>query len=114
MKAFEFSKDIIEISSRYDFIQGIDIILLDEPVVKVRLVLNDSIFIDIFYNAETCKYSFALIKYNKRIFGADNLRGWHMHPFENPEAHAESDPVTLENFLDMIAGNIEKGTFLRP
>ncbi|MBI4745064.1 MAG: hypothetical protein HY786_00600 [Deltaproteobacteria bacterium] len=111
MTAFEFSKDIIETCSRYDFIKGIDILLLDEPALKVRAVLNESIFIDVFYNAETCKYSFALIRDNKRIFGADNLRGWHIHPFENPDEHIDSDPVSLENFLNMIRANMEKGIF---
>lgn len=111
MTAFDFSKDIIETLSRYDFIKGIDILLLDEPVLKVRAVLNGSIFIDMFYNAETHKYSFALIRDNTRIFGADNLRRWHLHPFENPDEHIESDPVSLEYFLNMIRANMEKGIF---
>src|SRR4030067_488835 len=60
------------------------------------------------YNAETNKYSFALISGNERIFGADNLRFWHIHPFEDPESHIETAPVSLLDFLDMLTSSKEE------
>lgn len=57
MEAFEFSKHAIEVCSRYDYIQSVEIQILDEPVFKVKAIVNDTTFINIFYNAETSKYS---------------------------------------------------------
>ena len=108
MNAVDFSKQVIETSSQYGLISEIDILLLDEPVVKIRAFIHDNIFIDIFYNAETNKYSFALISGNERIFGADNLRFWHIHPFEDPESHIETAPVGFLDFLEMLKSSKEK------
>lgn len=108
MEAFEFSKHAIDVCSRYDFIQDIEIQILDEPVVKVKAIVNDTSFINIFYNAETVKHSFALIKNGKRIFGADNTMGWHIHPFDNPDGHKESADISLREFLDILNARREK------
>jgi hypothetical protein len=67
MNAFEYSKYTIELCSKYDFIQSIEILLLDEPVVKIKATVNEKTFISIFYNASTQKYSFAVIR-NKKEF----------------------------------------------
>lgn len=108
MEAFEFSKHAIDVCSRYDFIQGIEIQILDEPVVKIKAVVNDDVFINIFYNAETVKYSFALIKNGRRIFGADNARRWHIHPFDNPDNHKEINDISLAEFLDILNTDKER------
>jgi hypothetical protein len=108
MNAFDFSKHAINVCAKYNFIQGIEIQLLDEPVVKIKVAINDDTFINIFYNAETVKYSFALIKNNERIFGADNTKSWHMHPFENPDSHVESSVVSLSDFLEILESNKNK------
>jgi len=102
MNAFEFSKYAIEVCSKFDFIERIEILLLDEPVTKIKAIINAHTFINIFYNAESEKYSFALIKNNKRIFGVDNTRNWHIHPFENPDSHEEYSTINLLEFLVMI------------
>ncbi len=62
------------------------------------------------YNAQTKKYSFALIKENKRIFGMDNTKGWHVHPFENPDSYLPADDINLSIFLSFI--NNEKDKWL--
>lgn len=108
MEAFEFSKYAINVCSRYDFIQGIEIQLLDEPMVKIKAVVNNDTFINIFYNAQTVKYSFALIKYGKRVFGADNARSWHIHSFDNPDGHEDSSDISLREFLDILNISTEK------
>ncbi len=41
MNAFEYSKYTIELCSKYDFIQSIEILLLDEPVVKIKATVDD-------------------------------------------------------------------------
>lgn len=108
MTSFDYSKHAIELFSRYDFIKAIDILLLDEPVAKIKAVITKKTFINIFYNADTLKYSFALIKNGKRIFGADNSRKWHVHPFDNPDSHKETDAIDLLEFLEMLKSNKDK------
>lgn len=108
MNAFDFSKQVIETSSHYDFINEIEVVLLDEPVVKIRAIIHSGIFVDVFHNAETGKYSFALIRDNDRIFGADNLRFWHIHPFENPDSHIETTPVSFSDFLEILKSSKDK------
>lgn len=105
MHAFEFSREAICLFSKYGFIKSIEIQLLDEPVAKIRADIDADTFIVVFYNAETSRYSYVLIKDNKRIFGIDNARGWHIHPFENPESHLETNPVSLAEFLETLAFN---------
>lgn len=108
MNAFEFSKHVIELCSKNDFIREIEILLLDEPVVKVKAVISGDTFVNAFYNSETEKYSFALIRGNRRIFGADNTRKWHIHPFENPDSHIETTSVSFSAFLGMLSSDKDK------
>lgn len=108
MTAFDFSKEAVTLCSKYNFIQGIDIQLLDEPVVKIKAVINGDTFINIFYNAETSKYSFTLIKNNKRIYGVDNAKTWHIHPFDAPDSHITASNISLGEFLETLTSNRDK------
>ena len=78
---------------------------LEEPVLKLRVHLGASLFIDIFFNAETSKTSFALIKDAQRIFGVDNTRGWHLHPFGSPESHCPCEVMSFVSFLRQVEDN---------
>ncbi len=42
MNAFEFTKYVIGLCSNHSLIQGVDIILLDEPVAKIKAVINEA------------------------------------------------------------------------
>jgi hypothetical protein len=108
MNALDFLKEAIKTLSEYDFISSIEIQLLDEPVAKIKTVLTGNSFMTIFYNAETRRTSFALIKNNKRIYGADNTKNWHVHPFESPDSHIETEPVILTEFLETLSSNRSK------
>lgn len=67
-------------SSSVEVLRLIAIRLLREPVVlsvrfletKVRAVLKDSFILDIYYNAATKKYSYTLLKEDRRIAGWNN------------------------------------------
>jgi hypothetical protein len=102
MNAFEFLKLVIDVCVNYSFITSVEILLLDEPILKVRAIVNENIFVNVFYNASTRKYSYALIKDGKRIFGYDNLKGWHKHPFEDPNNHLKCDEPTLEDIFKEV------------
>jgi hypothetical protein len=62
--------------------------------IRLRAYLVDESFLDAFFNEVTGKTAFALIKGEKRIFGADNTGGnWHWHPFDDPDRHISSGNV---------------------
>jgi hypothetical protein len=89
-------------------VTGIERLLLDEPVLKLRVHLGAVAFMEIFFNVETGKTSFALIKDRQRIFGADNTRGWHTPPFDSPESDHSCEEMVFTSFLRPVEQNQDK------
>ena len=104
----EAYRHIIDSSAQSPVVIGIEPLLLEEPVLKLCVHLGASLFVDVFFNAETGKTSFALIKDGQRIFGADNTRGWHLHPFGSPERHCPCDATSFVSFLQQVEENQER------
>lgn len=102
MNIFEFTKKIIDACVAREFVQEIEILVYDEPVAKLRASLERETFMEIFFNSETKKHSFALIKGGRRVFGVDNTRGWHIHPFENPDTHISCGPMSFDDFIKIL------------
>jgi hypothetical protein len=70
--------------------------------LKIRIELDKDTLIDIFYNPKNDRTDFALIRDSQRIFGYDNLGGWHRHPRENPQDHEPcEEPAISKIFVDM-------------
>jgi hypothetical protein len=55
--------------------------------VALRVDISTGGFVDVFYNEQTGTTAFALIRGGRRVFGADNTGGWHLHPVSNPDTH---------------------------
>lgn len=104
----EAYREIINACFQSTVVTGIEHLLLEEPVLKLRVHLGNLACVDVFYNEETGKTSFALIKGEKRIFAVDNTRGWHSHPFDNPESHHPCEQMSFESFLMQVEKNKEK------
>ena len=51
------------------------------------------------YNARNGRIDFALLYRQKRVFGYDNLKAWHYHPFENPSEHIFCEKPTIEQII---------------
>lgn len=67
--------------------------------VKLRIDLDARRFIDVFFNARNQRTDLALVAGDRRVFGYDNLGGWHRHPPEDPDRHEDCSAPTLEQFL---------------
>jgi len=65
-------------------------------LLKIRVGLSEKTFINIFYNPKNDRTDFALIRNEQRIFGYDNLGGWHRHPAEDPRSHIPCDKPSVE------------------
>lgn len=108
MNIFEFSQEIIDTCALTDFIKTLETVLFDEPIAKFRAKISDNSFIEIFFNSETDKHSFALIKNDRRIYGVDNTKDWHIHPFESPNAHVPSQPTSFKEFIKALEDSKNK------
>lgn len=76
-------------------------------VLKARLYISPSLFVQIYRNDRFDTTNLVLIHNERRIFGRDQLSGeWHRHPVNDPASHDVSDEgqrgVPLEEFLDEI------------
>lgn len=89
-----------------------DIIYERVDKASIRITIKPLLFIDVYANTETDRYDFSLIKGNKRIFGYDNLGGWHCHPVNNPERHVECKEPTLKKVFEDIAKVVSKSSDL--
>ena len=70
--------------------------------LKARVLLSPGLFIEVFYSPRTRRISFALLKGRERIFGIDNLNGWHRHPFGEVERHQPiGEPSLQEIFMEI-------------
>ena len=67
--------------------------------VKLRLDFPGARFVDVFFNARNQRTDLSLIDEDRRLFGYDNLGGWHRHPARDPVAHESCEPPSLETFL---------------
>jgi hypothetical protein len=55
--------------------------------INLRIDVVSGGFIEAFFNEHTGTTAFALIRDRRRIYGADNTGGWHVHPFDDPSLH---------------------------
>ncbi len=83
--------------------------------LKARILLSPGLFIDVFYGARTRRIDFALIQGADRVFGMDNLNGWHRHPFGEAEQHMPIPTPTVEGiFSEILAVTMEQGLLNTP
>lgn len=100
---FQFARAVQSACDRSSLVASYDVRILDDTVVKIRAALTYDAFIDVFYNADTGKCSYALVEKAARVFGADNaFIGWHVHPFEDPSQHVPSSEVSFDDFLSSV------------
>ena len=65
--------------------------------------MAEELFTEVYFNAENQRQSYALISKGQRVFGCDNLFGWHYHPQENPDQHnfCQIEPSLEEIFAQL-------------
>lgn len=76
---------------------NIDYRIIRTTHLYVRITINEDTFIDIYFNTETGRKDFSLIYKNERIYGFDNLGGWHYHPYETPTQHISCPEPKIED-----------------
>jgi len=71
-------------------------------ILEIRIFFTPEVFMESYLNGITGKRSFALVKSGKRIWGYDNYRYWHYHPFNNPESHVQCNEPSLEKIVHEV------------
>lgn len=105
----ELAKEIYSPIQTVTFIKGINV-TIEGPILKARLLIEEEIFINVFFNSITKTTSYPVIKNNERILGIDkdSIRNWHKHNFDQPGKHDPCNPTRLKEFIVEISKNLEK------
>lgn len=86
----------------------LEILFKTPKSLKANIILDESLFIALRYNARNERMDFALIHNNQRIFGYDNLKQWHYHPFEASNEHIICDKPPISKIFSDIKNVCEK------
>jgi hypothetical protein len=96
----EFEQQVTAACGDSPVVESISLFDARPNVVRLRIVLKNQTFLDVFYNEWRGKVSFAWIVNGLRVFGADNAGGWHWHPVEDITRHVPSDQeITFKEFF---------------
>jgi hypothetical protein len=92
----EFHDELVAAFQKYLPSGEVKIVEMNMLRFKGRVSITVSLFIDVFYSPRTDKVSFAVLHKEKRIFGIDNLSGWHVHPLGSPHEHVQIAEPSIE------------------
>lgn len=100
LTAAEFARYALTCAKSYPIIKSIAVDIQDNVIVKIRFAVSTTKFIDLFYNSDTQTTAYTLVQNQKRVFGADNTGGWHLHPKTHPDSHKPlKTSISLSDFL---------------
>lgn len=85
---------------------------LDYTIVRLthlgfRIIINKETFVDVYFNEETQRTDYALIHKGERVYGVDNLKGWHYHPFQAVERHLPCPEPSVQEVFEKMRGIVE-------
>lgn len=85
----------------------LEILFRTDKSFKASIRLQKNVFIAVRFNARNERMDFALIKNGKRIFGYDNLKEWHYHPFSDPSRHIPCGQPSIAQIIADIKKNYD-------
>lgn len=94
-------------TKRRAYIRRLDVLDLSQNLIKVRLYLSPSLFVQVYRNAHFDTTNLVLIHNEQRIYARDQVNGiWHRHTATDPHKHDTSAEgrrqVNLSEFLDEV------------
>ena len=95
-----FLLSLLSALSTLEFVEKVDL-QTEVFILKGRAILKKNRFLQVYFNELTGTMAFALIEQEKRIWGIDfdNMRGWHLHPFDNSEGHYSIDRMDIQTIV---------------
>ena len=100
MDVRQFLLSLLNTLSKLDFVKNVDF-NTEVFILKGRATLEGNRYLQVYFNELTGTTAFALIEKEKRIWGIDfdNMRGWHLHPFQESESHRS---ITEKSVQDIV------------
>ena len=83
INAREFEHQIRDLCANSSIVMRVIVLTESIDHTQLRLFLTDLSFIDVYYHQISGKTAYTQIRNDERIFGADNKKGWHWHPYED-------------------------------
>lgn len=102
MKIEEFRNLLVSITKRKFPDANITITEKRKITLEARIKVSEEVFIEVYYNMFSDKKSFALIRDGQRIFGYDNYKFWHVHPWNRVATHLPCEEPTIEKVFEEI------------
>jgi hypothetical protein len=75
--------------------------------LSLRIIINEETFVDVYFNEETQRTDYALIHKGERVYGVDNLKGWHYHPFQAVEQHLPCPEPSVHRVFEKMKDIVE-------
>ncbi len=86
MNLDDFIEEVKSAANNYSL--KVEILARTKNAVKIKVNINENIYIQIYFNMKSGTKNYVLIGWNRRLFGRDCIGGqWHRHPFEDPDMH---------------------------
>ena len=100
----QFLQALLKNLSSLDFVDKVDF-QREVFIIKGRVLLLKSRFLQIYFNEKTDTMAFALIEDERRIWGIDfdRMRNWHLHPLTNPDDHIQTDPMSIDTIISQLS-----------
>lgn len=100
MTPSELLNQLALVCANSDFVASYTVDVDDEKTLAVRVFLTNDTWVNVFYNVDTGRSSFAWFRDHQRMYGKDNAKQiWHKHPFNATHLHEPCEPVDFETFL---------------
>lgn len=113
----DWEQAVITAAGDFSFVQAVQTIDKNPAALKMRLILEPDLFVQIYINVTTGTRNFVLILGRQRIYARDCVGGvWHQHPFDDPDAHDFSTggarPASVTEFLAEVQELVERTDLL--
>lgn len=99
-----FSSELLSALADANLFQQVSL-SAEGPIADGRAYISEDKFLNFYFNEETDTLAFALIDKEERIWGIDrdSLRGWHLHPLEDPDSHIGVEPMTISEIIARLS-----------
>ena len=109
INAREFERQVRELCASSSIVMRVIVLTESIDHTQLRIFLTDLSFVDVYYHHISGKTAYTQIRDDRRVFGADNKKGWHWHPREDPQRHGFTNTeITFDEFLKLAEENLSK------
>jgi hypothetical protein len=109
MDVRSFASELLRALATIEAIERV-VLQSEGPVVKGRAYVTAEMLLEFYFNEKTGTVAFALIRDWDRVWGIDqdNIRGWHLHPLENPVEHVGIEELSVSEIVEHLRAALKE------